>query len=90
MQKCGCLATVSNQSVILDKDITYKVVRNQLIVRKGKCKDIITIYEEFPFKLTRQFQIMNLYLNLPIMGFLQEGEKEIYLKVQITQPNTNP
>ena len=75
MQKCGCLDTISNQSVISDKGITYKVVRNQLIVRKGKCKDIITIYEECPFKLTRQFQIMNLYLNLPIMGFLQEGEK---------------
>ena len=83
MSHCGCKDKISVQEDKCHHDITYTVKGNDLIVKKGKCKEVIPIYEECPFRLTKQFQILNLYLNRPLTGIVQQN------KVRELEPETN-
>lgn len=69
---CGCSAKVESKENPAD-GITYVVKGNELIVKKGKSSQRITIYKECPFRLTEQFEILNLYLNNPLTNLPQMG-----------------
>ena len=54
-----------------DSRTMYRIERNKLIISNGLCKEVILIYKRCPsFKLTEQFKILNLYLNLPVRGLI--------------------
>ena len=84
MKNCGCDDHINSEerSYITNKNqhdtaftsdpegpTAYHVDGNLLIVQKGGVKQRIPIYTCEPsFQLTRQFKMLNLYLNQPVNG----------------------